>query len=51
MEINAFVASEQQERHTGVERLSARSAFLAIFTLSLLSWVPILLPVLAYFHR
>jgi hypothetical protein len=51
MQVNALVTNVRQERRTEVERVSARTALFAIFTLSLLSWMPIILPVLAYFHR
>ena len=52
MQINAFVTDiGHQEGRTGEGRLPVRTAVVTIFVLSLLSWVPIVLPLLAYFHR
>lgn len=52
MQINVFVTDiGQQEGRTGEGRLPVRAAVITIFVLSLLSWIPIVLPLLAYFHR
>lgn len=34
-----------------IERLPRRAALFAIFALALASWVPIVLPVIAFLHR
>jgi hypothetical protein len=51
MEFNTFVTGISEPQRAGDGRLPVRTAAVTIFVLSLLSWMPIVLPILAYFRH
>jgi hypothetical protein len=52
MSVNALVTEGAgQATHREAERLPALTAGFAIVSLSLLCWVPLLLPIVAFLHR
>jgi len=52
MQVDTFVGGIGEPSHPDIaERLPHRAALFAIFALALASWVPIVLPVIAFLHR
>lgn len=52
MQVDTFVGEiGDQSRLNPLERLPRRAALVAIFALALASWVPLVLPIIAFLHR
>lgn len=52
MQVDTYVAGMGGPSHPDIaERLPRRTALFAIFALALASWVPIVLPIIAFLHR
>lgn len=52
MQVDTYFAGMGEPSRAGIaERLPRRSALLALVALSIASWVPIVLPIIAFLHR